>query len=103
VGNGFSRPWTGREALFARRAREARSGLHRASLARSGMPRKRESTGRVFFHKIQNHVIRVLKFKVLLLIPVVPVRTEPPLDWELTRIPEEVLDRLSSIFTIWYM
>ena len=55
------------------------------------------------FHKIQNYVNKILKLKVLPWIPVIPVRTEPALDWELTRIPEEVLDRLSSIFTIWYV
>jgi hypothetical protein len=65
VANGFSRPWTGREAIFARRAREARSGLHRSSLARSGLPRKRESAGRGLFHKILNYVITSLEIQSL--------------------------------------
>ncbi len=68
-----------------------------------GLVKKTRERRYRFFHKAQNYLIKVLKFKVLLLIPVVPVRTEPALDWELTRIPEEVLDRLSSIFTIWYI
>ena len=33
----------------------------------------------------------------------VVVGVDPWLDWNLPRIPEEVLDRLPSIFTIWYV